>query len=72
MEVPVSAYTVAQFCNAYGVSPSFFYREVREGRLNPRKARGRTLVSADEARRWFDDLPNYTEGSSHQQSPSGA
>ena len=51
------ALTVEAFCEKYNVGRTSFYEEVAAGRLQARKRGARTLISRDEARRWFNGLP---------------
>jgi hypothetical protein len=57
-----AAYTILGFCAAYGVGRTFVYAEIGSGRLHPVKARGRKLIGADEAERWFASLPAFKPG----------
>lgn len=56
-EKPTGAMTVAEFCSHYSVGRTFFYNEVRAGRLNAVKAGAKTLVLKAEAARWTQSLP---------------
>lgn len=51
-----AAFTLQQFCEAYGVGRSFAYREIAAGRLAVRKAGRRTLIRAIDADAWLDSL----------------
>jgi excisionase family DNA binding protein len=51
------ALRVREFCKAFGLSRTTFYKLVFRRELRPRKAGKLTLIPADEARRWFDSLP---------------
>ncbi len=65
--LPVAAYTVKQFCGAFGVGHTFVYAEIAAGRLRVRKAGRRTLVMRADAERWAAGLPeknNPKSGSS--------
>jgi excisionase family DNA binding protein len=53
------AYSVEEFCNAYAVSRSTFYRQVELGRIKANKCGSRTLVSHAAAERWLNRLPSY-------------
>jgi excisionase family DNA binding protein len=48
------AYTIAQALRLLSIGRSTFYREVWEGRLRVIHVRGRTLVRAEELRRYLD------------------
>jgi excisionase family DNA binding protein len=50
------AYRVGDFCAASGISRSTFYDLVADGKLRPVKCGGRTLVPAEEARRFHHSL----------------
>jgi excisionase family DNA binding protein len=50
------AYSVDEFCEMFGVGRTFFYAEVKAGRLQVRKAGRKTLVRAEDARAWLDGL----------------
>jgi excisionase family DNA binding protein len=52
------AYTIAQFCSAYGIGPTTLNEEVQAGRLTVRRVGRRVLISADDADRWFNGLPS--------------
>lgn len=54
--LPVEAYTIPDFCRAYGVGRSFTYEEIKAGRLRIVKAGRRTLIPAASARKWFTRL----------------
>ena len=51
------AYTVNQFCEAFGVGRTRFYDLVNAGELKTRKNGGRTIVRGDDAQAWLDSLP---------------
>lgn len=55
--VDVQAYTVKDFCAAYGVGRSTVYEEIKAGRLRTVKVGARTLIPVDSARAWFEQLP---------------
>ncbi len=52
--IEIRAYTVPQFCDAYGIGKSLLYKLVKANK-GPRltKIGTRTLIAADEAERWF-------------------
>ena len=52
-----AAFTIRQFCDAYGVGRSLVYEELKAGRLRARKAGGRTLVLVEDANAWAQNLP---------------
>jgi len=51
------SYTIAESVNATGVSRSSIYRALKAGELQARKRGRRTLIMADELRRWLTNLP---------------
>lgn len=51
------AYTVKEFQSSYGIGHTKFYEEVKAGRLRIRKVGKRSLVSFEDAERWFNSLP---------------
>lgn len=54
---PALAYSVEQFCLRYAIGRSSVYEEIRAGRLTIKKVGTRTLISHEEAARWFNALP---------------
>lgn len=60
MSVSVSvpqAYTIASFQAAFGIGKTTVFAEIAAGRLEARKAGGRTLIPAEAAARWLASLP---------------
>jgi hypothetical protein len=51
------AYTVAEFCMAYGVGKSLVFEEISAGKLHTKKAGRRTLILAKDAMAWVEALP---------------
>ena len=51
------AYTIPDACNASAASRSAIYRAVKNGELTLRKRGKRSLILADELRRWLQSLP---------------
>jgi len=51
------AYSVSEFCNAYAISRSTFYQQMKLGRIKARKCGRRTLVSQAAAEHWLKRLP---------------
>ena len=51
------AFTVAEFCAAYGIGRTKFYAEIQAGRLKIRKAGKRTIVAREDADAWLNSLP---------------
>lgn len=52
------AYTIDQFCDAHGIGRTLCYAEIAAGRLQAKKAGRRTLILADDARKWREQLPD--------------
>lgn len=50
------AYTIPEFCAACGVGRTYAYGELAAGRLNALKAGRRTIIDAEEAKRWLASL----------------
>jgi excisionase family DNA binding protein len=48
--------SVAEFCAAAGIGRSFFYQEVKAGRIMVLKAGRRTLVPTTELNNWLERL----------------
>ena len=51
-------YTVTEFCEAYGIGRTTFYREVGEGKLRVVKIGAATRVRRADAEAWADALPS--------------
>jgi len=51
------AFSIEDFCRAYGVGRTLAYEEIVAGRLLTRKAGRRTLIRAIDAEAWLDSLP---------------
>ena len=51
------AYTIPEACKAGAASRSAIYRAVKSGELTLRKRGTRSLILADELRRWLQSLP---------------
>lgn len=50
------AYTVAEFCDAYGMKRSTAYSEIKTGKLKICKVGRRTLISREDAEKWLKRL----------------
>lgn len=61
---PKLSYSVAEFARLTSLSKAQTYIEIKAGRLQTRKAGRRTLVTAEEARRWVEALPAH-QGTVH-------
>jgi hypothetical protein len=57
MESTKLAFSVDELAKAVSSSRSILYEEIKAGRLKTRKIGARTIVDADEARRWLSSLP---------------
>jgi hypothetical protein len=55
---PKAAYSIDQFCEAYGIGRSLCYEEISAGRLRVKKVGRRTIVAAADAQAWLDSLPS--------------
>ena len=52
-----AAFTIREFCRIYGISERSAYNLRDKGKLVFKKMGARTLIMADSARAWFDELP---------------
>ncbi|MCC6948846.1 MAG: helix-turn-helix domain-containing protein [Bradyrhizobiaceae bacterium] len=50
-------YSLKEASRLVGIGKTGLYREVKAGRLSLHKAGKRSLIRADELRRWLDSLP---------------
>jgi len=57
IEQVTGALSVTEFCTRYNVGRTFFYSEIKSGRLIAHKAGTKTLVLLSEADRWVRALP---------------
>lgn len=48
-----NCFSLEQFCFRNGIGRTTAYKEIKEGRLHPKKVGKRTLVSVEEEARWF-------------------
>ena len=51
------ALTVSEFCETFGIGRTFFYAELKAGKLSACKAGTKTLILRSEAERWAHALP---------------
>ena len=58
-----TAFSIDEFAKSAGVGRDKIYEEIRTGRIRARKAGRRTLITADDARRYLDSLPELQLGS---------
>jgi excisionase family DNA binding protein len=60
MELPATpckrAFTLAEFCSAYGIGRTTAYGEINAGRLTAIKCGRRTLITTDAAEAWLHAL----------------
>ena len=54
------AYSVDEFCSAYGVGRSFAYQEINSGRLKTAKVRKRRIIPVPAAREWLAERVEAT------------
>lgn len=59
----VRAYTINDFCAAYGIGRTLTYREIAAGRLKASKVGKRTLILIADAETWASTLPSIVEHS---------
>ncbi len=52
-----AAYTVGEFIRDHGIGRTKFYELVNAGELRARRVGGRTIVTAEDAKAWLDNLP---------------
>lgn len=52
------AFTVNEFCKAFGVSRTLVYEEIKAGRVQSKKAGRRTLIPVQSALEWLEALPD--------------
>lgn len=52
------AFEVNEFCRLHSIGRTTFYEEVKARRLEVRKIGSKTVVLADDARRWLAALPS--------------
>jgi len=51
------AYSIEEFCQAFGVGRTKVYEEIEARRLLVRKSGRRTLIRVVDAHAWLDSLP---------------
>ena len=54
----LAAMKVETFLHWAGISRFLFYKEVRRGRIRPKKCGSRTMIPMEEAARWLRELPD--------------
>ena len=56
-DVHIQAFTIPDFCRAYGIGRTRTYAEIAAGRLLARKVGRRTLILKRDADAWLNSLP---------------
>lgn len=56
----IAAYTLPDFCRAFGIGRTKAYEEIRAGRLKARKNGTRTIILAADAEAWLNSLPELS------------
>jgi len=51
--------SLEEFCFRNGIGRTTAYKEIKEGRLHPKKVGRRTLISIEEEERWFGNAPAF-------------
>jgi excisionase family DNA binding protein len=51
------AFTIAEACAVAGIRKTTLYKEIRSGDLRAVKIGGRTVILADDLRRWLNGRP---------------
>ena len=59
----IKALTIRRFTEAYGISRAKVYRLIESGELKAVKVGTRTLIPAECAETWFDQLPSVRKQS---------
>ena len=54
------AFSVNEFCHAYGVGRSFTYQEINSGRLKTAKVGNRRIIPVPAAREWLAEQVEAT------------
>lgn len=63
----LAAMKVEAFLHWAGISRFLFYKEVRRGRIRPKKCGARTMIPMEEAERWLRELPDIDTSSSPEE-----
>ena len=48
-----NCFSLKEFCYRNGIGRTTAYKEIKEGRLRPKKVGKRTLIAVEEEARWF-------------------
>lgn len=54
---PPIAYTIKEFCAAYGIGMTKTYEQIKSGKLKARKVGKRTIILSADAAKWAASLP---------------
>ena len=54
-----NCFSLEEFCLRNGIGRTTAYKEIKEGRLHPKKVGKRTLISIEEEARWFGSAPAF-------------
>ena len=54
-----NCFSLEEFCFRNGIGRTTAYKEIKEGRLHPKKVGKRTLISLEEEARWFGSAPVF-------------
>lgn len=54
-----NCFSLEEFCFRNGIGRTTAYKEIKEGRLLPKKVGKRTLISLEEEARWFANAPAF-------------
>jgi excisionase family DNA binding protein len=57
------AFSIAEFCDRYGIRRTKTYHEIKAGRLRIVKVGRRSLVTETDAEAWLAALPSLKSGS---------
>ncbi len=63
-EIP-RAYTIRDFCRAFGVGRTLVYEQIATGNLKAKKLGKRTLILAEDAENWATALPSMNGAQSN-------
>jgi hypothetical protein len=55
------AFPIEEFARRHGIGRTTAYAEISAGRLIARKVRGRTIVTAEDAKAWREQLPKVAD-----------